>query len=213
VTFDDGYANNFLNALPILAALRVPATIFLATAFLDGDRPFPFDDWQSAGSSDVPADAWRPLSSEECRSLLASGLIELGAHTHTHQVFLERVDEFRRDLADSVEVLRDRFGLTQPSFAFPFGMSNAALIEVAKQSGVACALSTQPECNRITADPFQWGRFDVAESDTAATLAAKLTGWYTLVARALVPLKRPLQALAQLSASRSRGGALAARSP
>jgi peptidoglycan/xylan/chitin deacetylase (PgdA/CDA1 family) len=40
VTFDDGYANNCEVALPILAALRLPATVFVAPGFLDGKWMF-----------------------------------------------------------------------------------------------------------------------------------------------------------------------------
>ena len=36
VTFDDGYADNYTNALPILAEAGLPATFFIATGFLDG---------------------------------------------------------------------------------------------------------------------------------------------------------------------------------
>lgn len=40
VTFDDGYADNYTVALPILQETGVPATFFIATAYLDGGRMF-----------------------------------------------------------------------------------------------------------------------------------------------------------------------------
>jgi len=43
VTFDDGYRDNFHNAMPILTKLGVPATFFLSVDFVDRHRPFWFD--------------------------------------------------------------------------------------------------------------------------------------------------------------------------
>lgn len=40
VTFDDGYADNCTVALPILKEVGIPATFFIATAYLDGGRMF-----------------------------------------------------------------------------------------------------------------------------------------------------------------------------
>jgi peptidoglycan/xylan/chitin deacetylase (PgdA/CDA1 family) len=40
ITFDDGYADNLTVALPILEKYSLPATVFVATGYLDGGRMF-----------------------------------------------------------------------------------------------------------------------------------------------------------------------------
>jgi peptidoglycan/xylan/chitin deacetylase (PgdA/CDA1 family) len=40
ITFDDGYADNFTIALPVLKARALPATVFVAPGYLDGGRMF-----------------------------------------------------------------------------------------------------------------------------------------------------------------------------
>ncbi len=192
VTFDDGYENNLTAALPVLQELGVPATIFLATAFLDSADPFPSDDWSLAGSTSVPADSWRPLSTRQCDELLASGLIELGAHTHTHGFFAGRQKAFQADLSQCLQVLCEKFGIRNPAFAFPFGIATSELVQSARELGVSCALTTRFACIVPEANPLDWGRFNVAADDSAAMIAAKLAGWYEPVSAAIRAVKQPL---------------------
>lgn len=189
VTFDDGHENVYHHARPVLHDLGVPATVFLATAYLDSSAPFPFDDWPAAGSSDVPAESWRPLTTGQCSDMLAQGLIDLGSHTHTHAVFRDRPEALGRDVTTSLEVLRARFGLEDATFSFPYGIAGPALADAARRAGVLCGLTTQAVLVRPHSDPFTWGRFNVEESDSDATLAAKLDGWYSLARRVWLQLR------------------------
>jgi peptidoglycan/xylan/chitin deacetylase (PgdA/CDA1 family) len=44
ITFDDGYRDNLVNAKPVLAKYGVPATVFLATGYVDSTSPFWWDE-------------------------------------------------------------------------------------------------------------------------------------------------------------------------
>ncbi len=203
VTFDDGYESVYLNAWSIMRELNVPATVFVSTAFLDNAKPFPFDDWGVDFAERVPPETFRPLATAQCLEMLEDGQMELGAHTHTHQDFRDRPEEFREDLQRSVEILESRFGVQGPTFAYPFGcpfrgFAAQDLVAAAKETDVLCGLTTECALVDPASDPFQWGRFNVFPWDTAATLAGKLAGWYSwaprlrkTIARAVRPQRPP----------------------
>lgn len=182
VTFDDCFECVYTEAFPILQELKIPATLFLATSFLDSQSPFPFDDWRHSGVA--PSPTWRPLSVSQCREMKASELIELGSHTHTHRDFRGKADELSADIRESVAVLHSKFGVENPTFAFPYGTKSAGFAgpfftEAARKAGVCCALTTEAETIDPASDPFDWGRFQIDQEDSAAAIAGRLTGWFS----------------------------------
>ena len=185
IVFDDGYSDVFRNAWPVLRELNVPATVFLATRYLDSNECFPFDDW----SRDTATTA-RPLSTIECREMLASGLIEIGSHTHSHQDFRSRPTAFRQDVQLSLDVLSELFEIKTPLFSFPYGFASRELTDIVRELGLACGLTA--DCQLVTphCDKFHWGRFGAIELDTARSLAAKLDGWYSVCQNAWRTLRR-----------------------
>jgi peptidoglycan/xylan/chitin deacetylase (PgdA/CDA1 family) len=179
ITFDDAYESVYRNAWPVLRELGLPATIFISTALVNRPEPFPFDTWARRYRDVVPAETYRPIAEQQCREMAGSGLVALGAHGHTHRDLRGCASEFRTDLSESLAQLDARFGRRPWPLAFPFGRADAALVDAARAAGVSCALTTHAALIEPDADPFTWGRFNVYQSDTGETLAAKLHGWYS----------------------------------
>jgi len=61
VTFDDGYADNLHEALPLLQRYDVPATMFVATDAVVTGREFWWDDLERAVGADNYDHTWREL--------------------------------------------------------------------------------------------------------------------------------------------------------
>jgi len=83
ITFDDGYADNYRIALPILLRLGLPATFFVATGFLDGGCMF----------NDVVIEALRAAPGPDL------DLAELGLGSHPVGSPVERAAAIERILA------------------------------------------------------------------------------------------------------------------
>src|SRR5262249_55965140 len=106
VTFDDGTADFADAALPVLVEHQIPVTLYLATAFVEEQRPFP-DDGQ-------------PLTWAALRDACSTGLVDVASHTHTHAV-LDRLPPGRvaDELDRSRRLIEDRLGRPCADFAYP----------------------------------------------------------------------------------------------
>lgn len=189
ITFDDGFAGVYANAWPLLREFGIPATVFVNTAYLDSHAPMPFDHWGVAFGQQAAPDAYRPLTLAQCREMAATGLMDIGSHTHTHEDFRHRPQALEEDLRISVAALREWFGETEITFAFPYGNPRMGFVDpdqlaAARRAGVNCALTTDSNVVSTHCDPFHWGRFHVNDWDSGSTLAAKLAGWYSWAPKA-----------------------------
>jgi peptidoglycan/xylan/chitin deacetylase (PgdA/CDA1 family) len=150
VTFDDGYADNLSEALPLAARQGIPLTVFIAAGpVLDGEgfwwdqlaarsapaererlhsrlKGLPAEERRRAleqiGTAPADDDAGRPLTPEELHSLAAQPGVEIGAHTVSHPCLAAlSVDEQRHEMLHSRERLEGALGRPVPFLAYPFG--------------------------------------------------------------------------------------------
>lgn len=108
LTFDDGYLNNFTQALPVLREFGVPGVFYIATGLIESRRPFWFDrlDYvlQIASAQGVTADvAGKSFRFETIdRKEIASEYSKLRCHCKKHfsddQEFTAAMRELALDL-------------------------------------------------------------------------------------------------------------------
>jgi peptidoglycan/xylan/chitin deacetylase (PgdA/CDA1 family) len=163
LTFDDGYADNWELARPILQRYGFAATVFLVSGALGG-----FPTWTSE-----PALQGRPLLTvAQIRELLAAG-IEIGAHTRTHPSLTGVAEPEVREaeVKGSREDLERYLGRPVRSFAYPFGDYDAELLALVEHAGYEGACGTCPGINDPAAPAFELCRLEVRGTDSLLTFA------------------------------------------
>jgi peptidoglycan/xylan/chitin deacetylase (PgdA/CDA1 family) len=106
VTFDDGTADFVDEALPVLVELRIPITYYVASAFIEEQRPF-FGNGQ-------------PMSWDALSDALSTGLVTVGSHSDTH-LAMGSADEATAatDLDRSIDRIERRLGVRPAHYAYP----------------------------------------------------------------------------------------------
>ncbi len=181
ITFDDGFADNYEHAFPLLQRYGVQATFFLTAGFLEKD-PTVLERFQTLYQ--LPADQIRPLEWSHVREMRRAGM-EFGAHSYSHLNLAKlRASAAETDLRQAKDVLEERLAERITLMAYPFGkprrhFTNQTVNLVAK-AGYEFAAAII--CRRVRAldSPLVIPRFYVMQ-DGLTTLIEKTSGAWDLM--------------------------------
>jgi len=133
ITFDDGTADFWEHARPILKEHGFVATLFVVTGQVGGHNQWDHHLGEPRRSL---------LSWDQLRALQAEGH-EIGSHTHTHPRLPGLSDEaVRQELAGSLETLRSELGAAPRQLAYPYGAFLPHHRQLAREVGYASASAT-----------------------------------------------------------------------
>ncbi len=164
VTFDDGYADYADAALPVLVELGLPSTVYLATEFVDQQRPF--------------AGAGAPLSWDALREAVSTGLVTVGSHTHTHAL-LDRVplQQAEEELTRSTDLIAEHLQGEARHFAYPKALAPHGRVEEVVRARFVTAAVAGTRPNRYgRTDLHRLARSPVQVSDGVRWFERKLAG-------------------------------------
>jgi peptidoglycan/xylan/chitin deacetylase (PgdA/CDA1 family) len=155
ITFDDGYADNYHTALPLLLKYRFKATFFISVAYL--------------GETGM-------MGGLEVGELLKAGM-EIGSHGMGHDLLTGLSEsDLSRELQESKRSLSERFSITSDFFSIPRGYLPVALPRLARAAGYRGICTSCPGSNTERTDPFALRRLPVRSSWKREELEAILAG-------------------------------------
>ena len=167
LTFDDGMADFFTEALPVLIQYNFPATLYISTAFV-GDTCR----WlRREGESTRLMLTW-----EQLVQIQASG-IECGAHSHTHpQLDTLSSSMARYEITTSKKILEEHLGQSITSFAYPYGYYITHTQRLVQATGYTSACAVKHAMNTEATDSFALTRLMVKASTSIEEFVGLLTG-------------------------------------
>ncbi len=183
ITFDDGYAENYEQAIPLLIEEWIPCTYFVTWQNVRDGRPFAHD---LANGHRFP-----PNTMEQLRTMAAAG-IEIGAHGYTHANLgaISNRKQLEFEVVACGRELAQTLGRPVRYFAFPYGQAdnlNPAAFGLARAAGYEAVCSAHGGYNWPGGDAFHFRRVH-GDQDII-----HLKNWVTLDPRKLLADARRLR--------------------
>ena len=164
ITFDDGTADFVDHALPLLQRFDVPATLYLATSFVESGTAFPWG---------APPVSWSGLA-----DAVSTGLVTVGSHTHAHRLMRGVSSEVAtHEVRRSVDLIGERLGVAAQHFAYPKAVPGSRAAEQVVRTHFRSAALAGNGANRAgRVDLHRLRRVPVQRSDDAAMFAVQAAG-------------------------------------
>jgi peptidoglycan/xylan/chitin deacetylase (PgdA/CDA1 family) len=177
LTFDDGFADNFTVAAPILARFGFPATFFVVSGNVGSGESL--DRYRACCADD------RMLNWDQVRSLRERGH-DVGGHGRSHRELggLPAV-EAREEIVGCALDLERATGVRPRAFCYPRGSVSAVARQLVGEAGFEAGCTVRPGPNCVGDDPLMLARTEVSGDDDIEDFRVKLAGgfdaWHRLV--------------------------------
>jgi peptidoglycan/xylan/chitin deacetylase (PgdA/CDA1 family) len=183
ITFDDGYADNFDFAFPILKKHGLRAHFFLTAGLMESDPDVVerLKVLRNADHRDL-----LPMSWDQVHRMRSAGM-SFGAHAYSHaNLMLLEEHDLRRELTLSKQIMESRIAQSIDSMAYPFGKKGRHFddrtVRIARESGFRLAGAVLSRSVRPSDSQMAVPRFFV-RSDDLAVLRDKVSGAWDLIGR------------------------------
>lgn len=183
LTFDDGYASFYTEALPILKRYGAHATAFVVAGSIGQTEPMTFDKWSLKNRSRTKEESWRAMSWREVEDCVRTGLVHIGAHGQKHlRGSLCTSEQMKEEAEESRALLRQRLGDAQArAYAYPYGSTRLGdvtqgYIEIVRAAGYELAVTTDLGLACAESDLFSLPRIEAHDLDVPGVIRAKATG-------------------------------------
>ena len=157
LTFDDGLLSQYLNALPVLTDLGVPAVFFVLPGFGDGVH--------------------RYMGIAELQAISSAGEeVELHTCNHANLPLLARrnMGAFSAELEDCRHILADITGQPVDYLAYPYGAFDATVLDAVTRFGFRAAFTTRASALLAYGSPYTLPRIRYDPGEPLAAILRRI---------------------------------------
>ncbi|PQA78287.1 polysaccharide deacetylase family protein [Rhodoferax sp. TS-BS-61-7] len=168
ITFDDGYQNNLVHALPTLKANGFTATCYGVSSMVGGTNAW-----------DAGKVAQKPLMTQQDWLAWHGAGMDVGSHTQTHANLTELSNEAaQQQIVQSKDELQHVLGAEVRHFCYPYGWFKPEHEDMVRAAGYVTATSTRRGRAQAGDNPYALNRIMVARATNPLQFAAKIMTRY-----------------------------------